>query len=53
VAYELSVARDRVDLRPSHTVPLRTADGAALEVERVQGGAFTRAVLSMAAVSSG
>jgi hypothetical protein len=41
VTYEVSVERDRVDLRPSQPVPLRTADGAALELERVQGGAFT------------
>ena len=43
VAYELSVAGGGVDLRSSHTVPLRAADGAALELERVQGGAFTPA----------
>jgi hypothetical protein len=41
VAYEMSVDHDGIDLRPSHAVPLYDADGAALELERVQGGAFT------------
>jgi hypothetical protein len=41
VAYELSVDRDGLDLRSSHMVPLRAADGGALELERVQGGSFT------------
>lgn len=42
-AYEQSVDRNGLDLRPARTGPLRANDGAPLELERVQGGTFTPA----------